>query len=225
MITKDSDRIAFAIWLFPKTIEQDAPERRAFADMLQPILTSSDHAEAAVAASLLYDLPVDLKDVDVNVVIKVCKDYDVPRRFHAAGKIDILLSRLARSAVLRLLAVSQMDFAQLLGKDIWTVLNLPVELYYGEANEEGSAANDASFRIVPPGWMQVRLPGQARLPLDENTANTVELIETYCRTIFAALQAPFDANLHLTARTLQGNLPNTPNWSLSVDAVLGQSPK
>ena len=218
---ENPEKVAFALWLFPKAILPHTEEWNNFSKIVQQLLTIPEHSKAAVKAALLYNIPVDLRVVEEGVLTEACSDYPFQRDIRGSMKGEDLISRLPRGTLLQLLCFESPHSTEILGTNIWKFLSLPVEI--SDYTEEYQPEDGSEISCMAPNWTRIKLSQQTPLCFEAGSGE-VHPVEKYVLALFDALQNPNDAGRDLVARGLEKTLPGSPSWYMTSESILGPSP-
>jgi len=128
--------IPFMVWLLPQVVPQNAAEYGTLAALVSHLLDDHEFNQEAVAASMLYDLPVNLTEAHTESVINVLSEYSLRRKLSTNSKSAMeFFRRLSRSTTIRLICsrVAHLGIESL--PDPWSYLDLPVETQNKETFE------------------------------------------------------------------------------------------
>ena len=213
---------AFVLWLLPRVVPASSSEYHALGALVSRLLKLPGFCQEAVAATLLYDLPVNLTEEHEEAVITVLSEFPFQRSLQAKAKTGTeIFRRLPRSTLLHLIC-SRASHMPALGNltDPWRFLELPVETRNLEVVEFSPSAEQIG--VTQPLWTRIRVANQEILRL--NVINESNAHERYLHGLFEALRRPDDVDSDLRARKLEAALPSEPSWAIGSFAVLGPSP-
>jgi hypothetical protein len=221
--THTRENAIFTLWLLPQVIPQTAPEYQTLLTLVNRSLQRPELIEEAVAAILVYDLPITLTEDHEESLIKVMSEYSYQRRLHNKAEDTNVLARLPRRTVLRLLCSDALHFPRHESfNDPWSYLELPVELSNKEP-AEAPVAPDQQIFATAPQWARIHVADQTRLRFNSQP-QTDDPYESYLMTLLDAVQQPDDVELYFKAQHAETTLPHQPGWRIRSVSVLGPSP-
>lgn len=217
---------AFALQFFPKWINGSHIEKESIIALVSDSLKDDNISVFAVGAILEHDLEVGLDGVNERtVLIAISMTVSRMGNFVRDGRVTAfwryLEKKLPRELYLRYLCCYPGLGADGLNiETIWKLLGCGTSgpLVFEEIEE--LASKITVFRSAMP-WVSLEYRSAKKQSKNSCDGGPYEL---YFRSLFTAINNPFNPDFHRTSRELASKLPDAPIYRFSCDGLLGPDP-